>query len=114
MYGKIWIFNLQLELNKLIYKNDNIPEGWEKGRVLNFKNLKEKIHNKAKTEESKINTITDKKIEMEKMYLIYKELGFVRFVEKTGYKYSRPNLVQNFAKYLDNFVPKKGKPKTKF
>lgn len=35
-FGTIWIFNDDLKKNKKIQNNDNIPEGWKQGRVLNW------------------------------------------------------------------------------
>ena len=38
-YGKIWIYNLELKESKKITKGDSIPEGWFKGRVINFNSI---------------------------------------------------------------------------
>jgi hypothetical protein len=35
-YGTMWIHNTELKQNKKIKKNDDIPEGWVKGRVMDF------------------------------------------------------------------------------
>ena len=35
-YGTIWIHSLELKVSKRINKNDNIPEGWYKGRKIKF------------------------------------------------------------------------------
>lgn len=35
-YGNMWIHSLLLKQNKLIKKNNLIPEGWIKGRKINF------------------------------------------------------------------------------
>lgn len=40
-YGKMWICNLDLQQNKKISKSESIPDGWVKGRVLNWKKVKE-------------------------------------------------------------------------
>lgn len=42
-------------------------------------------------------------------YKIYSLYGFKKFVEITGYKFSKPNLVQRFAKLLPEFIPQNGK-----
>ena len=42
-------------------------------------------------------------------YEIYKKYGFEEFVKMTNYKYSKPNLVSSFAKYLEDFIPQNGK-----
>lgn len=38
-YGTIWIYNEKLNQCKKINKNDNIPDDWKKGRVLNWDNF---------------------------------------------------------------------------
>jgi hypothetical protein len=40
-YGKMWICNVNLKQNKKIPKSENIPEGWIKGRVVNWEKTKE-------------------------------------------------------------------------
>lgn len=40
-YGKMWICNLELQQNKKISKSESIPDGWVKGRVLNWDKVKE-------------------------------------------------------------------------
>lgn len=44
-----------------------------------------------------------------KYYIIYSKVGWGEFVNTTGYKYSKPNLVSRFAKLLPEFVPQNGK-----
>jgi hypothetical protein len=36
-FGTMWIYNEELKQNKKILKSDLIPEGWSKGRKMNFK-----------------------------------------------------------------------------
>ena len=36
-YGTMWIHSLELKVSKRINKNDDIPEGWYKGRKMKFK-----------------------------------------------------------------------------
>jgi hypothetical protein len=54
-----------------------------------------------------------KKIEQIKLhkeyYELYKKFGFIKFVEITDYNKSQANLVQQFEKLLDNFLPQNGK-----
>jgi len=47
-YGKMWISNIDLQCNKLIYKNDIIPEGWVVGRSVWKKHDKEVKRNLKK------------------------------------------------------------------
>ena len=74
-HGTIWIHNLDLKESKKIPKGDVIPEGWLKGRKMNFdlvsikKDTKEsynekrrvkKLQNFILSEECKMNRINDK------------------------------------------------------
>lgn len=42
-------------------------------------------------------------------YKIYKELGFVEFVNQTGYDKTQQNLVMRFQRLLPEFIPQNGK-----
>lgn len=44
-----------------------------------------------------------------KYYKIYSNVGWEKFVEITGYRFSKPNLVSRFARLLPEFVPQNGK-----
>ena len=46
-HGTIWIHNLDLKESKKIPKGDNIPDGWLKGRKINFELKSVKICNKC-------------------------------------------------------------------
>jgi len=35
-YGTMWIYNLELKTNKKINSNEDIPEGWIRGRKMSF------------------------------------------------------------------------------
>lgn len=98
--GKIWIFNLELEQNRLINKEQQIPEGWLKGRIQNFisyKNkLKRKQENKNRFEENK-----QKKTNIAIEYFeVYKIKGYSGVVQKFNYKHSRVMLCKMFNRYL--------------
>lgn len=100
-----WIHSLQLKQNKKILISCNIPAGWESGRILDW----------AKAEQEKIKKIErvlikDKEISTYRLwYKIYQEVGFDEFVKQTGYKFSKPNLVQRFSALLPEFVAQNGK-----
>ena len=42
-FGTQWIHNLELKISKKISKDEEIPEGWIKGRVINFSDKIQKI-----------------------------------------------------------------------
>lgn len=48
-YGTKWISNLDLKISKRIGKDEKIPEGWIKSRVLDWENYLEKIDKKQKS-----------------------------------------------------------------
>jgi hypothetical protein len=103
-YGTRWIRNLETKETKKISKNDSLPNGWLEGRKIIFKE-------KDSSEKLRIKELKKKEI-VEKYthwYELYKKLGFEKFVIETGYNKSKPNLVQNFAKHVENFVPQNGK-----
>lgn len=80
-----------------------IEQGWILGRVLKYCNTKK---SKVYINEEKKNNDTRTHREY---YEIYSKYGFEKFVEITGYKYSKQNLVQRFAKLLPEFIPQNGK-----
>ena len=93
--------NTVLKESKKIPKGNDIPDGWSKGRVINF-------DKKAVKSEFQIKRENDIKLYSE--YLeIYENHGFEKFVELTGYKFSKANLVQRFKKLLPNFKPQNGR-----
>jgi hypothetical protein len=72
------------------------------------KRVHKELERQHKREQKKIER--DQKIEQYREWLsIYVKVGFDEFVKVTGYKYSKPNLVQTFSKLLPEFVPQNGK-----
>jgi hypothetical protein len=61
--------------------------------------------NKKKTEKKYPN--------LEAWYEIYSKFGFEVFVERTGYQYSKPNLVALFSRHVKSFKPQNGKKRGK-
>lgn len=97
-YGTRWVHNPITEQNKKI--KGEIEKGWLYGKY----------------KKSKVNEPSKRKIQIEQQiklyseyYEIYKNVGFDKFVEITGYSKTKQNLVQRFARLVDNFVPQNGK-----
>lgn len=109
-YGKMWIYNKETFEDKIIKKTDIIPDGWLKGRICN-KNKSIKIKKQEKEIEKK-RKIEEKINNLREMYNVYKEFGFCGVVKKFEYKFTVQNLVQQFSKYLSEFVPKNGKKRS--
>lgn len=97
-YGTRWIHNPETKENK---KNKGvIPNGWLLGKYKKPKPPKVYKRDIKKQEDVRLYS---------EYYELYKQVGFDKFVEMTGYQYSKPNLVQRFDKLLDNFEPQNGK-----
>ena len=99
-FGTKWITN-GIEEKKI---KGIIPDGFVLGRLSSY------LKQKAKEEKAKIK-LENKRSELRILYDIYKVEGFDG-VKKTGYKYSKPNLVAAFAKYLPEFIPQNGKKRS--
>ena len=108
-YGTRWIHNVIEKKSSKIQKNLPLPFGWTEGRKINFESheqyKKQKLIKVSKREEQR------KKLEKKysDWYELYKKVGFNEFVNITGYDKSKPNLVQNFSKYVKEFKPQNGK-----
>jgi len=101
-YGTFWVHNPMTGESKK--SNGYIEEGWAKGRTPKKSKRTKRI--------KKERVISQKRDDTElyrEYYKIYSLYGFNKFVEITGYKFSKPNLVQRFAKLLPEFIPQNGK-----
>jgi hypothetical protein len=97
-YGTKWVHNPITKQNKKI-KGD-LEDGWVYGKYKQTKIEKPSIRNIRKIEQIKIHR---------EYYETYKQFGFVKFVEMTGYNKTQANLVQQFERLLDDFLPQNGK-----
>lgn len=99
-YGTVWIIH-EMFGKKRINGNllpDYIEQGWFRGRTFRFCKTK-KVREK---DPKMVEQFTD-------WYNIYKKVGFSEFCKITGYDKSKPNLVQNFGRYVQDFKPQNGK-----
>lgn len=103
-YGTKWITN-GVEETKT---SGNIPEGWWNGRLSAYKAKIKKDNLKKQKEEERLKALNDKVESLRELHNVYVIHGFDE-VKKRGYKYSKPNLVAAFAKYLPEFKPQNGK-----
>jgi hypothetical protein len=97
-YGTRWVHNPNTKQNKKI--KGEIESGWIYGKYKQPKKEKHSIREMIKIEQIKIHR---------EYYETYKQFGFIKFVEMTGYNKTQANLVQQFEKLLDNFSPQNGK-----
>lgn len=90
-FSTMWIHNLILKESKKIPKSDVIPDGWLKGRKINFdldiikKEIKDQIKEKNKILKNKKNQ--EKKDALYDIFVDYKVYGYKYVVEK--YKYDK-------------------------
>lgn len=121
-YGKVWVHNNFLRKSTSVFKDELdilLENGWELGRVISWDKHFEKIHkkkikqnkvNKSKPKENlKLKEREDNVKKYSEYYSIYNQYGWNKFKEITGYEKSKPNLVQQFKRYLPNFKPQNGK-----
>lgn len=107
----------------MIKSGDPIPSGWETGRAKGNKSYAH-ITNGITIKYHDLSTpipdgyyrgrvLASKKQQAVKLYTeyleIYQKVGWQEFVKITGYKYSRPNLIQRFNTLLPEFKPHNGK-----
>jgi len=124
-YGTCWICNLDNQVKKI--PNEDLViwlnKGWIKGRTIPKPSILKdvrKIIRKNDTLAKREKIRKDKKEELEKQniemvnenvkiysehFIIYEKYGFKKFVEITGYEFSLENLVSQFSKYVQEFVP---------
>lgn len=99
---------------KKIDKNlicDYLEQGWYKGATFKYvpqidASLKAE---KAKAEKVKKSRIKTDVQQLQVLHDLYIAHGFNKMVELTGYKFSKPNLVQSFRLHIKGFLPQNGK-----
>ncbi len=103
-FGSKWAHNPLTKENKKI--KGNLAEGWIYGK---YKDPLLKIDKMSVLKEKRKEN-RKKQIDIyREYYKIYKEVGFDKFIEITGYKNTKQNLVQRFAVLLEEFIPQNGK-----
>jgi len=104
-YGKMWIHNLELKESKRIYKNEPIPEGWNKGRIVNFDAYEKKMQLKeTKKMEQKVE-LQNKIKYYSMLYDLYVSKGFNYIKNKFNYNKTQENLIMLFKKYVPHYIP---------
>ena len=126
-FGKVWMYNPILKQSKSIKREEvqnYLSTGWSIGRVLKWDKRALKQSKKLYKSPEQIEELKHKqerkqlerakKIELyTQYYKLYNELGWSKFVSITGYDKSKPNLVAQFKRYIDDFVPQNGKKRGK-
>lgn len=131
--GKHWVQNPTLKQRKLVGPDYVLEDGWEYGHSLNFipKSENKDYYNKLRRDKNqqlklekmavdpeyrhKVETgsfyksVAEKEKLFSEYYKIYDRVGFDKFKEITGYKFTKQNLVSSFKRYVKEFVPQNGK-----
>jgi hypothetical protein len=108
-YGTKWVHNIEQRISKRVPSDYVLEDGWCYGAVFDFDRKMRQIEKKMLAIDRKRIKQQEQEDLYRKYYQIYNEVGFEKFVEATGYKYSKQNLVQRFAKLLEEFQPQNGK-----
>lgn len=134
-YGKVWIFNLELEQNKKIDKSlatDYLKKDWSLGRIINFEKFKQKERIKQKKLDVSLeNKELKQKLESELSYKhtqeniiknthhqwnLFKNSEYTsirEFVNNSDYNYSVQNLSRLFNKHIDEYKSLKARIRIK-
>lgn len=107
-HGTRWIYNLDLEQCKKISKTENIPKGWKVGRVMDFKEKKQRELAKAQSRtdakfkrEQKVHL---KRLRYEQLFEMFKSGSYnsiTEFVKETNFEFSRQILIKNWQTFLN-------------
>lgn len=113
-YGSAWYYSEELRKSKKFQSGEEIPEGWVKGRVLDFdvRDLRTREKEKERFERLLISTKlkefnrVEKIIKYTKWYEIYDKVGFKEFCKVTEYQNSHANLLCYFMRYVSGYSGK--------
>ena len=86
-----------------------LSNGWKIGKVDKEERKKIKKLAKRKHNERKIINKFNKMKEYTEYYNVYKTYGFEEVVKQFNYPYTKQNLVQGFATFVEDFIPQNGK-----
>lgn len=124
-YGTIWISNVSerkcIKINKE-HLQEYIANGWIQKRILNWDRyeiedgvLKSNYIQPSRREvyERTKKKIIEKTDQFNLYWKIYKEHTFEEFVKITGYDKTLESLIDNFHRYVKDYVPKQGNYKKK-
>lgn len=99
-FGNIWITNKETFESKLIHKNENIPDGWIKGRKIVKETAAERRHNYFK---NKRKIRYEKYIKLLEIRKYQKEFSWEAACEKFNYTSSVQNFSQTMARFRKRF-----------
>jgi hypothetical protein len=111
-HGTVWIYNKELRECTRIPKGDPIPEGWHKGRIMDFGEYERKFkEEEIRKEEMRIRKKEreikkQEKIKLYEMYYnLYLNYGFKYIKENFNYDKTQESLIMSFKRYVKDYVP---------
>lgn len=111
-FGTVWVFHDLIGSKRV--KSENVPELIEQGWFLGKRLKTCKVYlSKEQLFERNEAKLKIKYPNLEEWYELYSTVGFEEFVKQTGYKYSKPNLVNLFSRHVKSFKPQNGKKRKK-
>ena len=110
-YNTMWISDVKNEKSCKISRDEPIPDGWVKGRGVWAKHDTEmRLEQVRKERSEKKEKDRANHIETLRMYhSVYLKKGYDGVVNEYGYKFSKQNLCESFARWLPEFIPQNGK-----
>jgi hypothetical protein len=102
-YGTKWIHNIDLKISRKISKSDALPDGWQEGRIINFKSFEKrseiKKQNKEKNDLKKIQRREQIIKDLRPLFDRYKNGETLQCVAE-DYPNSYVSLYKKFQKYF--------------
>lgn len=111
-YNKIWLNNKELQISKPVKKDEvsnYLLNGWQIGRVINWKTYISKLKIKENNYKIKQQRYNDNIKLFTNYYQIYDTYGWDKFKQLTNFSKTQQSLVMSFKKYVKEFVPQNGK-----
>lgn len=107
-FGTVWMNHILVGSKRV--KSELVPDlieqGWFLGKTLKTCKV---LLTKEQIIERNREKLKTKYPFLDEWYKLYSEVGFQEFVKQTGYKYSKPNLVNLFSRNVKSFKPQNGK-----
>jgi|AntAceMinimDraft_17_1070374.scaffolds.fasta_scaffold21956_3 hypothetical protein len=100
-YGKMWISNLEEKISKPVQKDSILKYPWVKGRNKWIEIEKNRISKEHK--EQRILNMQEKSIYFWNLFKKGNYTSIRDFHKKSSYKYSQPNLIKQWKKYIPEY-----------
>jgi len=108
-FGTMWINSKIERVSKKIRNTDTIPDGWDKGYIVDWDSYDSRELESQKKKDQLIEKKEMYKEMYSELYKIYCKVGWSEFVKQTGYSYSQPNFVTRCSIFVEDYVSQNGK-----